>query len=273
MNPKTKKHYLWGGALAVLFLAGCGGGSEGPQPLGLFDKETQQNQNTAVPKTNPAQVLSVSDVAMGANFSEGGEASKGLAFSPSFGLQSFLSKVGKTTEINLATHCRLVDEMTEECTASAAGPISGNINALMSSHITEATETRLAGVFDLVINFNGFTFNEDSCGQQISTSGTFGCRLDVIAELVNNNQDIDFRFSGLCNTAKDSDHLMDVVLGDSAHQVGYDLALDFQVNIPLGEARMVYLNESNITGTISVDGVNYAYADLRAVLGNLTCGQ
>lgn len=275
---QQKKKYLSGVIVAVLFLAGCGVGSDTPEPLGLFDNQQadqnqNQNQTDQGQTVKPSQFLSVSDVALEANLTERGSAGQSLAITPSFGLDRFLSEVGKATEIDLRTSCRSMDAVTEECTAQAQGQTSGDLEAVWTTHFTEMTSTRVAGTIDFTFRFNRFAFDEKSCGASVTADGTYSCHFNGVSELVDDNTNIDFRFNGLCNTAEDSDHLMDVTLGGQTHKIGYDLALDYQIKVPHdGENRNVYLNEANITGTIQIDGVNYAYGDLKSALGN-SCGQ
>lgn len=269
------------GLALCLTQVGCGGGGGGAEPKGLFENNTNTSTSPSAgaKKADPAgagRVLSASDVALGSSFQAGNNGTSGKSLgkrfmlNPSPGFGGFFSGVGKGPTVNMTTSCREIDPQNLVCNASAVGPSGGDVNVTSAVHVTEDTATKQSGTVALTFNFNNFEFKDDSCGKAIRIGGIFGCELDITMELIDQTQ-FDYRFGANCNTAKDSDLYLDIVIAEAAHRVGYDLALNYQTKFNVNELKTIHLSEADITGTVSVDSVNYPYAELRKVLGTSSC--
>lgn len=255
------------GALLVI-LAACGG-EDSTQPLGLFS--TNISQSALDDPQNPSWVLAGSDVGLSAIDSEQSTVSTTKNLAPLFGVQRFFPGMAKSVDGDQqGPICRQSDAMHVTCSVSVTGPLGGNLWAEMTVEFRELTQTKGDGTADLRVAYNGYAFTEAQCGKTISLEGVFSCSIEMQAELSDSTHaDVDLK--GVCNTAQDPDSLLEVNRDNVLHHIGYDLAVNYQGRVDLRVQQPFQFDETNVTGIVAVDGVNYSYAELQQALNADRC--
>ncbi|MBI2344078.1 MAG: hypothetical protein HYV02_07080 [Deltaproteobacteria bacterium] len=278
--------YRWSIPLVLIGLigmGGCGGGSgSGSQPLGLFS--TNASSGSAEEVNQAAWALAGSDMALGISQSSNLETSKSsdgntqittgkeaLPVSPGLGLPLFFPAgvvVGKAGTSGI--QCQLIDANDAECVGDAAGPLGGTLTVLISIHQTESSNTTFAGTVEATLTFLEYQFTDAECGEHNTISGVFGCTTTLRANAIEGTQ-AHVTIDAVCNTAQDADLLLDFVRGEASHQVGYDLGLHFEKSVDIFTPEPFNDDEWQVIGTVAVDGVNYSYDELQAVLATDRC--
>lgn len=264
-----KKKFYTGRVAVALLAAACGSGSGGdggaPENLGLFNENVPAG-NTPGTTDGNSQALSVGEMAMGTpvtmDNSDAGGVGKSLALFPAFELFGGLLQVGKSAAVNDFPNCSSIDANNIECKAVVNSPGGGLVKGSLLAHLIESSETHFSGTVQMRLDFDKYVHSAGLCSEALTVSGIFGCDMEVEARR-DDSKSAHFRLTGLCNTAEDDDRLLTVAAGDKTHNIGYDLTLNHDKTLALGQGEKIGIKDLNVQGNVFIDGAVRSYTDVK----------